>query len=173
MNLTALHDLYAHQLQDMYSSEQQMLITLPKLAEAATDSELRQAFEDHLVETRSHLHSISELLTEMGVSTDGKVCRGMQGLIEESMETLNQGGAPAAIDAALILAAQKAEHYEIATYGALRAYAEILGHEQAEQTLGEILDQEHGADQALNDLAEGGLLEAGLNEQSVSGSSGS
>lgn len=165
--LNALHDLYVEQLKDMYSAEKQLTEALPKLAQAASTPELREAFEMHLQETENHLQQVRNILNELDENPGNKVCKGMQGLVEEGEEVLKQQGRPMARDAALIIAAQKAEHYEIASYGGLRAYARVLGYDAAASTLDEILDQEYEADQKLDDLAEGGILQEGLNEQAA------
>jgi ferritin-like metal-binding protein YciE len=167
MELNALHDLYVEQLKDMYSAEKQLVEALPKMAEGASTPALRQAFKMHLQETENHLQEVRNLLNELGENPGSKVCKGMQGLVEEGNEVLKQQGRPKARDAGLILAAQKVEHYEIASYGGLRAYARVLGYDAAASTLNEILDQEYEADQKLDDLAEGGILEEGLNEQAA------
>lgn len=165
--LNALHDLYVEQLKDMYSAEKQLTQALPKMAEAASTPELRKAFQMHLQETQNHLQQVRAILDELDENPGNKVCKGMQGLVEEGNEVLKQQGRPKARDAALIIAAQKAEHYEIASYGGLRAYARTLGYNDAEATLNSILDQEYEADQKLDDLAEGGILQEGLNEQAA------
>jgi ferritin-like metal-binding protein YciE len=167
MELNALHDLYVEQLKDMYSAEKQLVEALPKMAEGASTPALRQAFEMHFQETENHLQEVRNLLSELGENPGSKVCKGMQGLVEEGNEVLKQQGRPKARDAGLILAAQKVEHYEIASYGGLRAYARVLGYDAAASTLNEILDQEYETDQKLDDLAEGGILAEGLNEQAA------
>lgn len=169
MALNALHDVYVEQLKDMYSAEKQLVEALPKMAQTASTPELRQAFESHLQETENHLQRIQDILHELDENPGSKVCKGMEGLIEEGSEAMKKDGAPKTRDALLILAAQKVEHYEIASYGAIRAYARTLGYDDAEGTIDEILDQEYEADQKLDDIAEGGVLEEGLNEQAAEG----
>ena len=165
--MNALYDVYVEQLKDMYSAEKQLVDALPKMAEAASTGELRQAFETHLNETRGHLNKVQALLQELSENPGSKVCKGMQGLIEEGNEAMKDQGSAVVRDVHLILAAQKVEHYEIASYGGLRAYARELGFDEAAQTLEGILDQEYEADQLLDDIAEGGVLERGLNEEAV------
>ncbi|MDX1665127.1 MAG: ferritin-like domain-containing protein [Candidatus Promineifilaceae bacterium] len=167
MKFNALYNVYVEQLKDMYSAEKQILDALPKMAEAASTPELRQAFEQHLAETEGQFERVRAILDELDENPGSKVCKGMQGLIEEGSEIMKKKGTPKARDAALILAAQKVEHYEIATYGALHAYAQTLGHDEHAETLNQILDQEYEADQKLDNIAEGGVLEAGLNEQAA------
>ncbi len=165
MALQALYDVYVHQLKDVYSAEKQLVDALPKMAQAASTPELQQAFEQHLGQTQGHLEKVRSILDELDENPGNKVCKGMQGLIEEGSEVTKEKGSNTARDVALILAAQKAEHYEIATYGGLRAYARELGYDDAADTLDAILDEEYEADQLLDDIAEGGALKAGLNEE--------
>ena len=165
MKLNALYDVYVDQLKDMYSAEKQLTEALPKMAQAANTPDLRKAFEGHLQETEAHFEQVRAILDELNENPGNKVCKAMQGLIEEGNEIIKKKGTPKAHDAALILAAQKVEHYEIATYGGLRAYARTLGYDSAADTLDAILDEEYEADQKLDDIAEGGILEEGLNEQ--------
>ncbi len=167
MKMNALYDVYVEQLKDMYSAEKQLVDALPKLAEAASTPELQQAFEEHLSVTRGQLNKVQALLDDINENPGNKVCKGMQGLVEEGNEVIKNGGSPVTRDVALILAAQKVEHYEIAGYGGLRAYARVLGFDEAAETLNGILDQEYEADQKLDDIAEGGVLDAGLNEESA------
>lgn len=167
MKLNALYDLYVTELKDMYSAEKQLVAALPEMASAASTPELRQAFESHLNETKRHHERVRAILDELDENPGNKVCKGMQGILEEGSEVAKQEGRPKARDAALILSAQKAEHYEIAVYGGLRTYASTLGYDDAASTLNEILDEEYDADQKLDDLAEGGILEQGLNEEAV------
>ena len=162
--MNSLYDLYVEQLKDAYSAEKQAAEALPKMAEAASTPELQQAFEHHLTETQAQLEMVREILDNLDENPTSKVCKAMQGLVEEGSEIIKEDGSPKVKDAALILAAQKIEHYEIATYGGLRAYARMLGHNDAAKTLNQILDQEYAEDQKLDQLAEGGILETGLNE---------
>lgn len=163
MNIDNLHDLYIDQLQDMYSAEQQLVSALPELAQAASTPELKQAFEHHLEVTRGQLESVGGILGELHETPGSKVCRGMQGLIEEGQQVIRNGGSGPALDAALILAAQKVEHYEIATYGGLRSYARTLDFGEAEDILSEFLEQESDADETLTEIADGSMLKDGLN----------
>lgn len=167
MTMSALYDVYVEQLKDMYSAEKQLVEALPKMADAANTDELQQAFEQHLSETRGHMNKVQAILDELGENPGNKHCKGMEGLVEEGSEVIKKDGSSAARDVALILAAQKVEHYEIATYGGLRAYARELGFDDAADTLDGILNQEYEADQKLDDIAEGGTIEAGLNEEAV------
>lgn len=155
MNLDTLKDLYVEQLKDLYSAEKQLTETLPKLARAASRPELRQAFESHLSQTNEHMTSVQMLLRELDANPGNKKCVAMEGLVEEATEMAKKDGDPDARDAGLILAAQKAEHYEIASYGGARTFAETLGYDRAAKTLQHILDQEYEADQTLDNLAMG------------------
>ncbi len=163
MSLETLYDLYIDQLKDLYSAENQLVDALPEMAAAATDAELQQAFEDHAQRTRSHVEEVRAILDELDVDPGNKVCVGMEGLIKESREVIEKEASAAAKDAALILAAQKVEHYEIASYGGLRTYAELLDYGDFESTLADILDEEGQADKRLTELAEGRVFEKGLN----------
>jgi ferritin-like metal-binding protein YciE len=163
LNLKTLRDVYVEQLKDMYSAEKQVTEALPKLADAASNSELRNTFENHLVETEAHMELVRTILDELDDNPTSTKCKAMEGLIEEGDEIVKEQGDADAKDVALIVAAQKVEHYEIATYGSLDAFANALGYEKAAQTLQEILDQEYEADQKLDDLALGAYLQSGLN----------
>ncbi len=165
MDFKRLHDVYVEQLKDMYSAEKQLVEALPKMAEAASTPELRQAFEQHLQITKRQQDKVRKILDGLDENPGNKVCVAMRGLIEEGNEVMKKDGHPQAKDAALILAAQKVEHYEIASYGGLRAFARTLGYDDAAESLNEILDEEYEADQKLDDIAEGGVLTAGLNEK--------
>lgn len=163
MSLNTLNDVYTHQLKDMYSAEKQLTEALPKMAKAASNSELKQAFQSHLEQTKRHMETVRGILDEMDVNPGNKVCKAMQGLIEEGSEVVKEQGQADAKDAALIAAAQKVEHYEISTYGTLRAYAEVLGHSDAANRLQQLLDEEYEADQLLDNIAEGSRRRSSLN----------
>lgn len=167
MSYNNLRDVYVTQLKDMYSAEKQLTEALPKMATASASDDLRQAFEDHLQQTNDHMESVSALLSELGENPGNKVCKAMQGLIEEGAEVIKESGEPAAKDAALIAAAQKVEHYEISTYGTLRAFAETLGYANAVARLDEVLNEEYEADQKLDDIAEGTWRRASVNERAT------
>lgn len=163
MNLNTLQDVYVTQLKDMYSAEKQLIEALPKMAKAASDSGLRLAFESHLAETETHMEAVRAILDDLDENPTSTKCKAMEGLIEEGSETIKEDGDADAKDAALIVAAQKVEHYEIATYGSLRTFASSLGDEKAARVLQTILNQEYEADQKLDDLAMGVHKKAGLN----------
>lgn len=154
MKLQNLKDLYVDALRDIYNAENQLTKALPKLAKAANAPELKAAFEKHLEETRIQVERLDQIFEDLGASAKGKRCRGMEGIVEEGAEMLEADGDLSVIDAGLIAAAQKAEHYEIANYGCVRTWAEMLGESQAAELLQETLDEEAATDQKLTQLAE-------------------
>jgi ferritin-like metal-binding protein YciE len=164
--LQTLNDLFEHEIADLYSAEQQLVQALPKLAQAATHQELRQAFEHHLEETRDHIRRLEEIRGQIGSSTS-EVCKGMQGLITEGAGIITGGGDPAVRDAALISAAQRVEHYEIAAYGTARTLAGELNLGEARDLLDQTLDEESNADKLLTKIATGGMFKAGINEKAA------
>ena len=154
MALGSLHDLYLEELRDLYNAENQLLKALPKMARAAADETLRAAFEEHLAVTRGQVDRLDRIFKKLGVKPTGKKCVAMEGLIEEGKEMMAEDAPPAVLDAALISAAQKVEHYEIASYGCVRTYARLLGYDDAARLLQETLDEEGDADKKLTELAE-------------------
>jgi ferritin-like metal-binding protein YciE len=161
MKVESLRDLYLEQLQDLYNAEQQLIKALPKMAKAASSEELKAAFEEHLEKTREHARRIETICEQMGEKVSGKKCKAMEGLVKEGGEVIEEDMEDAIKDAALIAAAQRVEHYEIAGYGCVHAYAMKLGDENAANLLGETLDEEKEADRTLNDIAEQLDLEVG------------
>ena len=168
MKLDTMHDLFTEELHALYSAEQQLTEALPKMAQAASNDELREAFEHHLQETQDHVRRLDDIYGELGISPSGEKCEAMEGLIAEGEELIQAEGDPNVKDAALIGAAQRVEHYEIAAYGTTRELAKQLGHEQAEELLDQTLDEESNADKLLNKIATGGLFAAGINERAQS-----
>jgi ferritin-like metal-binding protein YciE len=154
MKLDSLETLWIEELRDLYSAENQLLKALPKMAEGASSPELKQAFEDHLEETKGHVERLDEIFEKLGEKPTGKTCKAMKGLIEEGSEILEEKGEPSVLDAGIIAAAQKVEHYEIASYGTVRAFANMLGEEDAADLLQQTLDEEGEADKHLSELAE-------------------
>ena len=154
MAMNTLEDLYLEQIRDLYSAETQLLQALPEMAEAANSRELREAFEMHLQQTKEHRKRLDTILESMGQRPNGMVCEGMQGLIEEGNEIMNEDGDPDVIDAGIIAAAQKVEHYEMSGYGTARAFAERLGEMEAADLLQATLDEEKAADKKLTTIAE-------------------
>jgi ferritin-like metal-binding protein YciE len=154
MNLNSLEDLYTHLLKDLYSAEKQLVEALPKIAKAAQAAELRQAFEDHLRQTEGHVERIESLFEAMEGSPGGTRCVGMEGLVEEGSELLKEDAPADVLDAGLIAAAQKVEHYEIASYGTARTWARQLGRDEAADILQQTLDEESMANELLTQIAE-------------------
>ena len=154
MSLDSLHDLYVDELKDLYNAENQLLKALPKMAKAASAPELKAAFEEHLEVTRSQVARLETIFEELEISPKGKKCKAMEGLIEEGKEIMEEKGSPAVVDAALIGAAQRVEHYEMAGYGCVRTFANLLGYAQAAALLQKTLDEEGEADKKLTELAE-------------------
>jgi ferritin-like metal-binding protein YciE len=152
--LSSLDDLLVHELQDIYHAEGQILKALPKMIKAATHPELQSAFEEHLTQTEGQVERLEQVFKLLGVPVKGKKCEGMAGLIEEGKRMMEEDAAPSVLDAALIAAAQKVEHYEIASYGCVCTYAEMLGYDQVHDLLGQNLDEEETTDQKLTELAE-------------------
>ncbi len=163
MKLNTLKDVYVGQLKDVYSAEKQLTEALPQMAQAAANQKLRQAFKNHLTETENHMQAVRTILDDLNENPTSTKCKAMEGLIEEGREIVQNGGDADARDAALIVAAQKVEHYEIATYGSLRTFANSLGYDDAARVLQSILNQEYAADQTLDDLAMGTYGKTGLN----------
>jgi ferritin-like metal-binding protein YciE len=168
MGFNSLKDVLQEQLEDLYSAETQLVGALPKMAQAAHDGQLRDAFQTHLEETRGHLNRVEEALHELGVSMPTEVCKGMQGLIAEGEEMIQMGGDPMASDAALIASAQRVEHYEIAAYGTAKQLAGDCGYDGIKDLMDQTLDEESQADKLLTKIATGGMFKAGLNQQAAS-----
>ena len=154
MKLNTLETLYVEELRDLYNAENQLLKALPKMAKTASSPELKQAFEEHLDQTQEHVDRLEEIFDKLGQSPKGKKCKAMEGLIEEGSEILEEEGENSVIDAGIIAAAQKVEHYEIASYGTVRAFANMLGEEDAAELLQQTLDEEGETDKRLTELAE-------------------
>ena len=148
-----LHDLFEHQIKHLYSAENQIIKALPKMAKNATNPQLRTAFERHLEETRNQVTRLEQIAEELDFSPKGKKCAGMEGLLEEGKEVMQEFDEDT-LDAGMIGAAQKVEHYEIAAYGTARAHAEMLGYTRAARLLQQTLDEEGRTDKKLSQLAE-------------------
>jgi ferritin-like metal-binding protein YciE len=149
-----LKELYIDELKDLYSAENQLVKALPKMAKGAASDELRKGFEEHLKQTRGHVHRLEQIFEALGESPKGKKCKGMEGLIEEGSGVLEEDYEGNILDAALIGAAQRVEHYEIAGYGTVRAMAESLGESEHVTLLTQTLDEEKETDEKLTELAE-------------------
>jgi ferritin-like metal-binding protein YciE len=167
MGFNSLKDVLQEQLEDLHSAETQLIDALPKMVQAAHNDELREAFEHHLDETRDHLKRVKEALGEIGVGSPTEVCMGMKGLITEGEEMIKMGGDPMSSDAALIAAAQRIEHYEIAAYGTARQLAGDCGFDGIRDLMEQTLDEESQADKLLTKIATGGMFKAGINQQAT------
>ncbi len=152
--LKSLDDLLVHELQDIYHAEGQIVKALPRMVKAANHPELQAAFEEHLVQTEGQIERLEQAFKLLGMPAKGKKCEGMAGLIEEGKKMMEEDAEPSVMDAALIAAAQKIEHYEIASYGCVCTYAEMLGYEQVHDLLGQNLEEEETTDEKLTVLAE-------------------
>lgn len=153
MNLDTLRDLYIDELKDLYSAEKQLVRALAKMAKNATHPELKEAFTNHLAETETHVTRLEEIFESLDSSPRGKKCVGMEGLIEEANELLEEDVDEDVLDAGLISKAQHVEHYEIAGYGTVRAWAQMLGEDRQGELLQQTLDEEKNADMLLTQLA--------------------
>jgi ferritin-like metal-binding protein YciE len=154
MKLQSLNDALLHELRDIYSAEKQLTKALPKMAKGATNSDLAAGFEQHLEETEEHVNRLERIFKELDTSSRGEKCKGMAGLISEGDKLLKEDGDPAAIDALLVTAAQRVEHYEIAAYGSAIAFAEILGLDTVAKLLKQTLTEEEATDRKLTELAQ-------------------
>jgi ferritin-like metal-binding protein YciE len=154
MQMETLKELYVNELRDLYNAENQLIKALPKMAKAASSDELKEAFEKHLEQTKGHVERLEQVFQEINEKPKGKTCQAMKGLIEEGSEVLKADGEDSVIDAGIIVAAQKVEHYEIAGYGSVRTFAQLLGQDQSAELLQQTLDEESEANELLNKLAE-------------------
>lgn len=160
MKLTTLDKLLEDGLKDIYSAENQLLKALPRMAKVASSAGLKAAFTSHLEETRGQVERLTRVGEALGIKLTGKKCVAMEGLVEEGKEVIDSDGEPELIDAALIIAAQKVEHYEISAYGSARTLAEHLGHDEVAGLLQETLDEESAADEKLTAISTGEVLPA-------------
>jgi ferritin-like metal-binding protein YciE len=169
MKLDTLEQLYISELRDLYSAENQLLKALPKMAKGVSSPELKDAFEKHLEQTKGHVERLEQLFDQLDESPKGKTCHGMKGLIEEGSEILKEDGEDSVLDAGIIVAAQKVEHYEIASYGSVRTFANLLGKDEAAGLLQATLDEESEANEILNRLAESIVNPEALCETELAG----
>ena len=153
MRLDSMESLFLHEIKDLYNAEKQLTKALPKMAKAVASDELRQLLEEHLGETKQHVERLERIFDMLGKPARGHTCKGMEGLIEEGDEVAAEEGDAAVKDAALIGAAQRVEHYEMAGYGCARTFAEMLGMMEAAELLQTTLDEEKAANEKLNHLA--------------------
>ena len=155
--MKSLRELYVEELKDLYNAEQQILKALPKMMRAASDRDLQRAFAQHEKQTQRQVKRLDRIFRQLGESPRGKKCKGMEGLLEEGKELMQERPEPEVLDAGLISAAQRVEHYEIAGYGTVRAYARLLGEEEHASLLQETLDEEGETDKKLTALAESSI----------------
>ena len=160
MQLETLQDLFIEELKDVYHAEKQLVKALPKMAKAAASEDLKAAFEEHLAETEGHVERLEQVFELMGKKPATKVCKGMQGLVEEGKEIMEEDAEDEVKDAGLISAAQRVEHYEIAAYGTIRTFAESLGNQKAVDLLQQTLDEEKQTDENLTELSKNINFEA-------------
>jgi ferritin-like metal-binding protein YciE len=172
MKLENLRDLFVDELKDLYSAENQLLKALPKMAKAATAPDLKRAFESHLKETQGHVERLEQVFAGLDVSPKGKKCKAMEGLVEEGAEMMQEDAEPDVMDAGLIAAAQRVEHYEMAGYGCVRTYAQLLGETKAATLLQKTLDEEGAADKKLTQIAKQINVEAEDEEDTKGGRNG-
>src|SRR6201993_3832672 len=167
MQKDSLRELYVNELKDLYNAETQLVKALPKMAKAASNAELRRGFEEHLRQTSEHVSRLEQIFEMLGEKATGKKCLGMEGLVKEGAETMSEDYEDAAKDAAIIGAAQRVEHYEIAGYGTVRAFAELLGENEHVSLLEQTLEEEKQTDEKLTQLAEQINVEAGQREEGI------
>ena len=167
MKLESLRDLFVEELKDLYNAEHQLLKALPKMAKAATSPALKKGFEKHLTETKGQVERLEKIFKDLDESPKGKKCKAMEGLVAEGSEVMEEDMEPEVMDAALIASAQRVEHYEIAGYGCVRTYAELLGETKAAKLLQQTLDEESKTDVALTKLAEKINVEADEPEEAL------
>ncbi len=159
MKIESLEELFVEELKDLYHAEKQLVKALPKMVKAASSDELRKAFADHLEQTKNHVLRLEQVFETVDEKAKAKVCKGMQGLIEEGQETIAEDAVEQLADLGLIASAQKVEHYEISGYGTMRAFAQILGNREAERLLSETLKEEEAADKLLSGISQSLLKE--------------
>lgn len=153
MKINRLKHLYIEELKDLYSAENQLLKAIPKMAKASTSADLRAGFEGHLIQTQEHVSRLEEIFKALGESPEGKKCKGMEGLIAEGGDLIKSTPAHDELDAGLISAAQRVEHYEMAGYGCVAAYAKLLGEDKAAVLLRKTLEEERKTDEKLTELS--------------------
>ena len=166
MPAKSLHDLFIEELRDMYDGEKRLIRAIPKMAKAASSTELRSAFTSHLRETEKQVTRLEQVFRTIGEKPRGKKCDGIMGIVEESNTAIEELDGGPVLDAALIAGAQKVEHYEIASYGTLAYFADLMGHERAKELLGSTLAEEKAADEKLNQIAK-----SKVNRQALTASS--
>ena len=175
MEMQSLHELYVDELKDLYSAEKQIVKALPKMVKNATNPELKEAFSNHLDETEGHVDRLEKIFQMLGEKAGGKKCKGMEGLIEEAKELLEEDATEEVLDAGMISKAQHVEHYEMAGYGTVRTYAEQLGYADQAKLLQQTLDEEGKANDLLTQIAESSVnldAEEGSDEEETTSRQG-
>ncbi|HET8770395.1 MAG TPA: ferritin-like domain-containing protein [Gemmatimonadaceae bacterium] len=182
MRLESMQDVFVEQLKDVLNAEKQLTKALPKMAKGAHSPKLREAFENHLRETETHVERLEQVFERLGKRAQGKMCHGMEGLIKEGQEAIDAEGEDALVDTEIIAAAQRVEHYEIAAYGNLVTFAQMMGNHEAAELLKKSLGEEEAADKKLtavfkddiaSDALDAGMAEVGASSSSSSSSSSS
>jgi ferritin-like metal-binding protein YciE len=162
MKVNSLRELFIDEIKDIYDAEQQIVKALPKMVKAASAPDLQQAFQHHLEETNGHVQRLEEILSGLGEDAKAKKCDGARGILKEGEDAVDMDGDPSTRDAALIAAAQRVEHYEMAVYGSLKSWASQIGDQRAANLLEETLNEEKAADQKLTQIAERGVNEGAM-----------
>jgi ferritin-like metal-binding protein YciE len=157
--MDSLEDLYVHELRDIYSAEKQITKALPKLIKKASSQELKESFQEHLQQTEGQINRLEEIFQRLDQNSAGVKCAGMEGLLKEGEELFKENASPEVLDAGIIVAAQKVEHYEIAAYGSLCTFAEALGYDEDLELLKQTIEEEKTTDEKLTELAESGINE--------------
>ena len=163
----SLRDLFVDQLKDLYWAETQSIEMWPRIAAAATDTDLRAALDDHIGKTHRHVERLKTVFDSIGIPAEAETCQAMRGLMLEAEDAMTGYDDPTVRDAALITAVQRMEHYEMAGYGTVRTYAEVLGYDEVADILQTTLDEEGSNDQKLTDLAVGGFFSKGINQEAA------
>lgn len=163
--LNSLDDLLLHEVQDMYHAEKQLVKALPDVAEKAASPELKSAIEEHLQQTKVHVNRLERIFEMLGQEPKTTKCKAIKGILDEGDDTISERGSSETLDAAIIMSAQKVEHYEIAAYGSLATWADMLGRQDIKQLLGQTLDEEKAADEKLTELARAGLNQRAASKQ--------
>jgi ferritin-like metal-binding protein YciE len=163
--MNSLEGLLLHEVQDLYHAEQQLVKALPKVASKASSPALKSAVEQHLQQTEQHVNRLEQIFQMLGQPAKGVKCKGMQGILDEADEVMKQKGTPETLDAAIIMSAQKVEHYEIASYGSAATWAEMMGRQDIKNLLGQTLDEEEKTDKKLTEIAKSGINQRAARQQ--------
>ncbi len=164
--MESMEDLLLHEVKDLYSAEKQLIKTLPKVAQKASSPQLKDALEEHLQQTEEHANRLEQIFEMLGERAKAVTCKGMEGILDEGSEVMKMRGTPETLDAAIIMAAQKVEHYEIAAYGSAATWAAMIGRSDIKKLLGQTLREEEQTDQKLTKLAESGVNQRSASKRS-------